>query len=532
MTLAVLTASEMKQVETWTREKCGISESNMIAQAGQAVFNTARSLHSSYARPGSRPWVFVCGKGHNGADGIQAALLARSRGFKVKVFQLFSEKGYSPETRLLHDKIKRAKLKIQPVKKAEDLQFPQNTALVIDGLLGAGITREAAGITADCIRLINQSTLPVLSIDIPSGLFTDESEVGLHVHAMATMSLGTLKLSAIFYPSCQRFGSIYFDSLCFPESQLRLQPSRTELFRKEDAYEVYPERAYDAHKYSTGKVLIIAGSKGMHGAAVLSAHAALKAGAGMVKLAVPSGLHNEICHHTVEIISLPIGKRKTSSGKTGEDAPHFSQSHVKELLPLIEWADAVLLGPGLGKHADTIKFLLKLVPEISTRLVVDGDGLQFFCPAANKGIGRASSSFKQVIATPHAGEFKRMGGTYRYDSPLQHLQHAKSISKKYGLNVLLKGPTSIITSHDGTSTILPSGNPGLATAGSGDVLAGIITALLCLLDPVPASGLGVYIHSASADLARHQTGILGMTASDVLNHIPAVIREIEDEKAN
>jgi NAD(P)H-hydrate epimerase len=535
MTLAVLTASEMKQVEIWTRENCGISEYEMISQAGQVVLNTAKSLHPTLARPTSRTWVFVCGKGHNGADGLQCALLASAQGYKVKVFQILSDKGYSTETGMLHSRFKKNKLKIQFIKSTAEIQFPENTALIIEGLLGAGITKEAEGLIADCIHKINLSSHPVLSIDIPSGLFTDSTETKLHVKPMATISLGSPKISSLFYPSSSAFGSIYFDSLCFPENKLRSQPLSADLFINEDAYAVYPKRPYDAHKYSTGKVLIIAGSKGMHGAAILAAHSALKTGAGMVKLAVPAGIHEAICQHTVEIISIPVGAQQSGKGRTPtsqntEQAAFFTSGHIKELQPYIDWADAVLIGPGLGKKMQTISFLTRLIPGIQKHLIVDGDGLQFFDKEIFTKLKAPPSTLKHIIATPHAGEFSRMGGKYTYESPLKHMKNAKTTAGKYRVNILLKGPTSIYTSYNRKTTILTSGNAGLATAGTGDILAGIITALACHLDLKSAAGLGVHIHSESAEAARKKTGIMGMTATDVLDHIPVVLREIEHEK--
>jgi NAD(P)H-hydrate epimerase len=496
----------------------------MIAQAGQAVFYTAQALYSSFPSPKSRTWVFVCGKGHNGADGLQAGLIAASHGYKVKVFQAFSAKGYSKETALLHKQYKKAKLKISFFKEAGELKFPRGTALIIEGLLGAGVTREARGLIADCIQILNESYIPILSIDIPSGLYTDSTQLPLRVIPIATISLGSPKISSLFHPSCQAFGTIQFDKLCFPDEQLYVQPSQIELFYRDDCLDVYPTRPFDAHKYSTGKVLIIAGSKGMHGAAVLSANSALKAGAGMVKLAVPSAMHGEICQHTVEVISIPIGGASGAQGSA-----FFTPDHIKELKPFIDWADAVLLGPGLGKREQTLKFLMKLVPKIKKPTVIDGDGLQFFSRENFQALSRKPSSLKHVIATPHAREYQRMGGKYCYESPLEHMMNARDLAGKLRTNFILKGPTSIFASAKGKSIVLPSGNPGLATAGTGDVLAGIVAALFCKMEPEQAAGLGAYLHSAAADLARQKTGILGMTATDVQEHVPAVAKALEDE---
>jgi NAD(P)H-hydrate epimerase len=528
----------MKQVELWTKDNCGISESEMIAQAGKVVFYTTRSIHSSFSNPGPEEWVFVCGKGHNGADGLQAALLAAAHGYKVRVYQTISpKKGYSPESQLLHEQITKSKIDFKFFKTVEELQFSEDTCLIIEGLLGAGIQKEAKGLIAKCIQKLNQCPYPVVSIDVPSGLSTDSTQMGIHIKPIATVSLGTPKLSSLFYPTSVEYGSLYFDSLCFPEKPLRSQPSQIELFRREDVCAGYPVRPYDAHKYSTGKVLIIAGSKGMHGAAVLAAHGALKAGAGMVKLAVPAGIHPAVCQHTIEIISLAIGAnvKTQKSGVTSaqdQEIGCFHPDHIKELQPVLDWADTVLIGPGLGKEPDTIDFLRKVVPKVKKNLVLDGDGLQFFCTEYVQNLKKRPTFLTRVIATPHGGEFKRMGGKYQYETPLEHINNARAIAEKYHTNVLLKGPTSLFASYQGKSVVLPSGNAGLATAGTGDVLAGILTALYCLANAETAVGVGVYIHSAAADLAKNKTGILGMTASDVLAHIPEVMASLEKDIAH
>ena len=537
MTLAVLTASEMKDVESWTQQECGLTESQMIAQAGQVIFNTARSLHSSYACPSRKPWIFICGKGHNGADGLQCALLAMAEKYRVKVFQIYAAKGYSPETKLLQDQFKKLNKKIHIIKNEKDFIIPEDAALIIDGLLGAGITREADSLIAHCIHKINNSFVPTLSIDIPSGMYTDSSHVHLWVNPLATICLGTPKISSQFHPTRKAYGRIYFDTLCFPQKKLHAQTSPLKLFRREDAIEIYPLRPYDAHKYRVGKVLVIAGSLGMHGAAIMTAQSALKAGAGLVKLAVPGGIRGEVCRHTLEVITIPVGSalHKVSAVSENGGNQHigcFTSSHCQELSESIEWADAVVLGPGLGKNKETVKFLCKLIPQINKPLVVDGDGLQFFNPELSTAYKKTKTAFPNIICTPHGGEFKRMGGVNQYDQPLEHINNIRSLAVQLKTNVLWKGPTSLFASDKGTCTMLPSGSPGLATAGTGDVLAGILGAFMCLLNHKNAVGLAAYIHSTTANFAGRKTGMLSMTASDVIAHIHLAMKELESEKIN
>ncbi|MBF0430296.1 MAG: NAD(P)H-hydrate dehydratase [Fibrobacteria bacterium] len=522
MPLPLLTAPEMKLVEKQTTTETGISELQMITQAGAAVFRCAKQVTVKLPHSEKKNWIIICGKGHNGADGLQAAILAAEQDYKITLYQIFSDKGYSPETIQLHQQLNQQGIKVHFYKDASELHLPYDTALIIEGLLGAGVTNPARGLVAESIKKINQSSVPVLSIDIPSGLYTDETNIELHVKPVATISFGTQKLSSLFYPSAGEFGKTFFDKLCFPPSLTTKQPSRLSVFQSSDADASYPTRPYDAYKYSTGKILVIAGSKGMHGASILCSRAALNAGAGMVKLVVPAAMHNEVCNHTLEIISHGAGDKKRTT--------HFSLLEIEELLAHIEWADTVCLGPGLGRHPDTIAFLLELIPQISKPLVIDGDGLHFFYPEVNPQIIKLQPENQHIIVTPHAGEYKRMGGFYQYNCPLEHIKGVQNLASNRGVTLLLKGPTTTISDAKGHAIICPPGNPGLATAGTGDVLAGVITALVHQADTITAASLGVFLHNTSANLAQVLTGISGMTASDVLNHIPHASKQIEDRK--
>ncbi len=550
--IPILTLAEMKDVERRTMSEYGLSEYDMIMSAGEAVFETIKAMMETDAQdedlhiptleedevgpsddptprrtgPGHESIAFVCGPGHNGADGLAAALLASQAGFAVVVYQTPSDHGFTPETEKLHMQLAEADLNINFIRSPLDLPVFQDITIIVDALLGSGITRNPEGLIQSCIFGMNQSGVPIVSIDVPSGIRCDsaESTNGV-VQASATVCLGSMKISSAFYPASLAYGKVGYSPICFDEKLLLGQPTRLRLYTMDDAIADYPERDYTANKYNTGKVLVISGSRGMHGAAALCSNAALRAGAGIVKLAYPAGIHNETTVHILEIIGMPIG----ASQGVGPSGPgYFKPEHILELEPLLEWADSILVGPGLGRNPETDQFVAALMDRLKgKRVIVDGDALAYFKPdfATTQNDLRGFDNF---IITPHAGEYKRMGGEYDYNEPLDLMKDARKFSHTRNLHLILKGATTLYASTDGRIVALPVGNPGMATAGCGDVLAGIVAGLASVKACDQASTLGPYAHGKAGDLARKDRGTLGLVASDLLLYLPMALLEIEE----
>jgi hydroxyethylthiazole kinase-like uncharacterized protein yjeF len=557
--IPILTLSEIKDVERRTQTEYGLTEYDMITSAGEAVFETLKTMLEEVAgedlddddlddddddddvdreppgplgppgpargRGDEFSVAFVCGTGHNGADGLSAALLASQAGYGVVIYQIHSD-DYSSETEKLQQQLSDADLTVNFIRSPLDLPVFQEVDIIVDGLLGSGINRDPEGLLQSCIFGMNQSGVPILSIDVPSGVRCDTAAVtGSAVQASATVCLGAMKISAAFYPSSLCFGKVGYSPICFDEKLLMNQPSRLRMYTMDDAVKDYPERDFRTNKYTAGKALVISGSRGMHGAAALCANAALRAGAGLVKLAYPGGIHPELSVHLLEIIGVPVGP-VPEAGYAGA-AGHFKPEHIAELEPLLEWADSVLVGPGLGKNPETAAFVEALLAKLKgKRTVIDGDALAYFKPDfASQGDLRGYDNF---IVTPHAGEYQRMGGEYKYDSPLELIRKARAWAQDRNLNLVLKGATTLFAAPDGRVVVLPVGNPGMATAGTGDVLAGVISGLLAVKPAEQASGLGVFSHGKAGDLARKDRGTLSMVASDLLLYLPLALLEIEE----
>ncbi len=548
MTIPVLTLSEMKEVESKTTEQSGLSEYDMILSAGEAVFQTIRTILEEreededmdeepedldseidslseadvLGNTGPKDLViaFVCGKGHNGADALSAALLASQAGYPIVLYQIHSETGYGPEVEKLQKQLADGDLRINFVKSPLDLPVFSDIAVIVDGLLGSGAQNEPEGLLQSCIFGMNQSKVPILSIDIPSGVGSDRPEIpATAVRAHATICLGGLKISAAFYPATANYGKVGYSPICFDEKLLRTRPSQSFLYTIDDALADLPKRPYHAHKYSVGKVVVFAGSKGMQGSALMCAKAALRAGAGMVKLAVPAGIYPDLSGQLIEIIGLPVGE---DNGDTA-----FAPAHLDEVSELIDWADSFVVGPGMGKSPATREFLLKLLPRLSGRkVIIDGDGLHALTDAA---LIEAELDMSQWLATPHGGEYRKLGGEYDYGNPLQLIENLRALVKTRKCPFLLKGPTTLYGSTDGKVLLLPVGHPGMATAGAGDVLAGIAAAFLAVMPVEKAAPLSAFAHGKSGDMARKETGMLGMVATDLIAALPLALRELEEE---
>ncbi len=548
--IPILTLPEIVDVEKKSSSEHGLSEYDMIMSAGEAVFQSIKSMleqaddedfsadyfpqdeeqNSDENQPPhqevdqerqadlQKVVAFVCGKGHNGADGLSAALLSAQAGYHVVIYQIFSEQ-YSPEVLRLQGQLADAEIPLLSIRSAVDLPVFQNADLIVDGLLGSGISGDPEGLLQSVIFGINRSGIPVLSIDVPSGVACDSSSVkGTSVKASATLCLGAMKLSANFYPAITAFGKVGYSPICFDEKMLVQQSSNMHLYTEEDALEAMPTKTYRSTKYTSGKVLVLAGSRGMHGAAALGTNAALRAGAGLVRAVLPAGIFSDISAHLLEVIGMPVGQ---------DEDRHFSPAHIDEILPWLDWADSILIGPGLGRHPETDAFVALIMPHLRGRnVVIDGDGLGYFHPDHPER--RLGEGLEQWVVTPHPGEFQRMGGIYNYDSPLDLLKDMRKFTQACGFSVTLKGPTSIYAVPHGMIVIIPAGNPGMATAGSGDVLAGIMTAFMAKKSAQAAAPLAVYIHGRSGDIARRDRGTLGMAASDLILYLPLALKELED----
>jgi len=506
--LLVVTSGQMLKIEEQAEAVFGLSTELLMERAGQAVAEEAQTL---LPQPGSV--LIVCGKGNNGGDGFVAARLLSRAGYKVTAFSLAGKDAFPPAARKAFENVPSdVKLITQPDLYILDEEIV-DSELVIDAIFGFSLKGAVRGIAADVISRINKSGKMVLSVDLPSGLEADSGKVhGVGVAANVTVTFTTPKVGMLLYPGHQLVGEVVVADIGIPH-ELVEENSDTRQLERIDICELFPARAVEAHKKAVGQVLVIAGSKGMSGAAVLTAHAAYKMGAGLVVFAPPEGITSILNGALTEAIVRP--QVETGAGT-------LSLGAYESLLELSSDYDVVAIGPGLTANQETAELVRKLVSEIEKPVVVDADGLNVL---VGKTDVLKSRRFETVI-TPHPGEMARLFNVSTKDVLVDLLGFAKKACEEFGVVSVLKTGRTIICKQ-GETTINTTGNPGLATAGTGDVLTGYIAALMAQgLDAYNASSVAVYMHGLSADIAVEDLSEYCLMATDVIDYLPEAIKWI------
>jgi NAD(P)H-hydrate epimerase len=392
-------------------------------------------------------------------------------------------------------------------------------SVVVDALLGTGLDRPIEGLYKELIELINTAGRPVVAVDIPSGINSDTGQVmGAAVRAAATVTFGYLKPGLLAFPAAGLCGHLCVADIGLPQiepyiDQLGSKAYRTTLSTRGFAQTILPPRYADSHKGSYGTVLTIAGSASMSGAAELCTMSALRTGAGVSILAGTEHVIQKLAAPEIIYRILPA----TDSGA-------ISKKAQKKIEEAINDADAIIIGPGLSLDEETVQLVQNLVKEIKKPCVVDADALTSISknPACFP-----TSSAQNFVFTPHPGELSRL-----LDTDIKSLQSDRSKSvriaaQKFGCTVMLKGSRTLIANPAGDVFVNSTGNSGMSTAGSGDVLAGIIASLLAQgVDPYDATVLGTYLHGAAGDIAAFHLADVGLIASDISNFVPAAISKI------
>ena len=511
----LVTGGEMAEIDRRTIDEEGISGIELIERAGAEVVAAIAARWDGLAGLNT---VVLCGKGNNGGDGFAVARLLRESTGVVRVFlavdrevvrgdaaahlQLFEESGGRVE--LLDGDL-------------ADLDSALNSAdLVVDALLGTGIRGAPRPEIARVIARIAACERPVVAVDLPSGVESDTGQVhGVCVQAALTVTFGLAKIGQIFFPGRSYCGTLHLADIGFPERVVRSVPATALLLSAEGLEQVLPTRQGDVHKGSCGSVVVVAGSVGMTGAAALTADGALRSGAGRVSLGVPESLNDILEVKLSEVMTWPlpeVRKRRCLSLRA-----------LGEVRTMLSRADVLALGPGLGRYRETSELVRRLVQEADLPLVLDADGLNAFADIADL----LKECSAPLVLTPHVGEFSRLSGLDKERILTAPIAVARDFAGEFGLTLVLKGAPSVVALKDGRVAVNSSGNPGMASAGSGDVLTGIIAGLIAQgLDSETAACLGVYLHGRAGDRARDQWGEWGMRASDLVSEVPQALLDI------
>ncbi|MCS6937460.1 MAG: NAD(P)H-hydrate dehydratase [Candidatus Bipolaricaulota bacterium] len=515
--MKVLTGAQMADLDRQAIEGLGIPSLVLMESAGRVVVEELGARFSDIAR---KKIVIVIGKGNNGGDGLVVARRLLDLGASVHVHALCSPKEFSAETRQQADILNKLGFPIQHCTKSKEMsalaQALGNTDIVIDAIFGTGFRGAARELAAEAIELINLSSAFVCAIDIPSGVEADTGHVlGPAVCADLTVTFELPKLGLLLYPGRQYVGELVVRPIGYPRKLIDQYASTMTLVGADWVRERLPPREPYSHKGDYGKVLVVAGSRGYTGAAALAAEAALRAGAGLVYLAVPESLLPAMEAKLTEVIKL---------GLPDIDGA-LASAALPKILEMLEDKDVLVVGPGLGRHPQTVKTVQRLVAQASKPLVLDADGLNALGAEAEKLLVQRTAP---TVLTPHPGELSRLIAKSVIEIESDRVGVARETAKQLHSVLVLKGVPTVTATPDGEVFLNSTGNSGLASGGSGDVLTGCLGGLLAQgLDSLTASVCAVYAHGRAADLMKPELGERGMIASDVLRALPAALREFE-----
>jgi len=500
---------EMKALDRAAIEG-GIPSLQLMERAGRGVAEHARDMLGH--TPG-RKVIVVAGKGNNGGDGFVAARYLKGWGYQVEVFLLggpvdLSEDCLENYRRFLEvgGEVKRADIAPPPDRFS-------GADLVIDAIFGTGFQGIPMGVHAEIIRSINSSGVPVLSVDVPSGVDAATGEVaGEAVRAERTVTFAWPKVGLYLYPAAELVGELVVVDIGIPPRLLEeVVKSEFTVLEDGEVAPLLPRRSPHAHKMECGRVLVVGGSTGLTGAAALCARAAMRSGAGVVTLGVPARLHDIMEVKLTEVMTVPLPDG--GSGSLAEEA-------AGEVLSLQDRFDVLALGPGLGREEETVRAVWKILARWEKPLVLDADGLN---AAALRPDSLEERAFPTVI-TPHPGELGRLLGEDPREIQRDRLGSALEASRRFGCVTVLKGANTLVVSPGGKVFINPLALPGLATAGSGDVLTGAVASFLAQgAEPLLAAACGVYLHGKAAQIASSVVGPVGFLAGDIVSHLPLAL---------
>ncbi|GAB2592399.1 NAD(P)H-hydrate dehydratase [Spirosoma areae] len=458
------------------------------------------------------PIKLFCGLGNNGGDGLAIARLLLERNYPIEVFVVRYAPRESDDFMHNHRRLKLVMDTIRYIESPQDIPALRHNEVVIDAILGSGLSRPAEGIVKDTIEAINRAPANVVSVDIASGLYADQpnAPADVIIEPDYTVTFQLPKLAFVLPRNGRYVGEWHILDIRLHKRYIDLTPTPYYFTQPAEARLLLHKRDRYAHKGSFGHALLLAGSYGKIGAAVLATKACLRSGVGLLTVQVPRCGYSILQTAVPEAMCRPDAHQHVLTGTAPADRPDRGFSEVESPVPA-DYA-AVGLGPGIGKAPETLAMVKALLPTLKNPMVVDADALNLL--AENRDL--LTQLPPQSILTPHPKEFERL--TKKWDNDYQKLDILREFAQKYQVVVVLKGAYSAIATPTGDVHFNSTGNPGLSTGGTGDVLTGVLTALLAQsYDPIEAAVLGVFAHGLAGDRVAEQRGPIGMVASDVID---------------
>lgn len=503
----VFSAEEMRRLDARAVESLGIPGHALMENAGRQAAAAVRDWLGQGAR-GARVEI-VCGKGGNGGDGFVAARHLKRAGLRPRVWLAWPARDVRGDAGRKLRELVRAGIRPENAGREASVRDALARAdVVVDALLGTGSRGAPEGLTAQLIELMNGCGRPVVALDIPSGASAGgEPPPGAAVRAALTVTFAGLKRGLLVGPGAELSGRVRVAPIGIPDEEVR-RGITTFLAEAADVAPLFPPRPRESHKGNFGHLLVVGGARGTTGAVAMAARAALRAGVGLVTVAVPTSQQAVVAAMSVEAMTAPLPETAAASP---------AMAAVEVVARLAATRDAVALGPGLGLEAETQEAARRLVAELPCPAVVDADALTAL--AGHLGLLRGARAPRCL--TPHPGEMARLLGASVADVQRDRLGAARGVATAHGAHLVLKGALSVIASPDGRLVLNPTGNPGMASGGMGDVLTGMVGALLARrFAPGDAVLAAVYLHGLAADVAAGRVGEEALIAGDVIEALP------------
>lgn len=520
--IKIITAAQMQELDRRTISEAHIPATTLMERAGSGVVSC---LEQRWGPVRGKTVTVVCGKGNNGGDGFVAARLLRRRHAKVRVLAMAPASELSRDAATMYKRFVRGGGKPSVylyTSKAQTQALLRDSDILVDALLGTGLSSAVTGRYAETIDCINETGRPVVAVDLPSGLHADTGTIlGRAVRASLTVTFGLPKFGFYQNNGIDLAGETAIVDIGIPPAYIDAVKSRMTLITEHGVRTYLPGRQPSSHKGTFGHAGIIAGSVGKTGAAAMAARAALRVGAGLVSVAIPASVNDILEAKLLEAMTVPMPETKART---------FSRTALDRLIAFMAAKTAVAIGPGLSTHHETVELIQALTKQLDRPAVLDADAL-------NALTGRTAlfaSCKTPPIITPHPGEMARLEADATPQTVnSDRIGTASRFARERGLFVVLKGARTVVARPDGAVAICPTGNPGMGTAGTGDVLTGMMVGLLAQgLPSWEAACAATYLHGAAGDLAAARIGEAGMIAGDVIEEIPYALKQIHQAPSN
>jgi ADP-dependent NAD(P)H-hydrate dehydratase / NAD(P)H-hydrate epimerase len=523
--MKVVTSAEMREIDRVTSEKFGVSSLTLMDNAGSAVAEFALTAY-----PSAKNFGVICGKGNNGGDGFVVARKLHEAGKEVRVLLLADEKELRGDAAENYAKLPKSSSSPLKIAKGGVASAGEvfTCAVLIDAILGSGFRPPVSGVYAEAIAKINATAAPVISVDIPSGANADVmgEQTGAVARSDAIVTFTAPRPAHVF--GNLTTGPTIIAPIGSPYDAIQSSLSLNLITPKDIASLIGP-RPRDSNKGMYGHALVVGGSVGKAGAAAMAGFSALRSGAGLVTVATPKSVLPTVAGFHPELMTEPLAET---------DAGSISLQALKALEQLAEKKTVLAIGPGISRHEETAEVVRKIVVDSEIAIVLDADGLNAFEGRAkdvNRRDRRASAegAERTLVLTPHPGEMARLTGLPTAAIQRDRINVARSFAKEHDLILVLKGDRTIVAAPGGEAWINPTGNPGMATGGTGDILTGIVAGMIAqnpqrALEAVLAA---VFLHGLAGDIARDQVGEHSLVATDLVRTLPQAFSRVLAETA-